>query len=980
MLADRDEREQALDPARSFIVEAPAGSGKTGLLVQRYLRLLGVVERPESIVAMTFMRKAAAEMKQRIYDALLAARDGSPPENDFELETRHLAVEALAQDQRKSWNLLFDPGRLQIQTIDSVSGMLARQMPVISEFGGESKIVEDARELYRRAARDTLRDLTEGDESSRELFHRLALHFDNDMQRLEIQVAGMLEKRDQWEFLGSSEQLPLIADFRELLNRARHALDRVFRRTGKIDFAELTRAARKALGTPEKPTDLLYALDYRIEHLLVDEFQDTSRAQYELLDALTGQWSDGDGRTLFLVGDPMQSILRFREAEVGLFLRCWALERLGSVRLTPLRLATNFRSTAPILEWVEKQFAAIMPEDDRRLGAVKFRHSVASRRSAGAAPQLTSFIEDNGRAEASEIVRILKKTPANHTVGILVRSRAHVNNILPALRSAGIAYQAIGIDQLAGEQHVLDVISLARAISHTGDRVSWLACLRAPWCGLTLADLAALAEGQPAQTILDLLSDPERMARLSPEGRTRAIRTAEILRDAAGNFGRVPLRKLVETTWCALGGPAALQAANQHADVDTILDLLEDLEEGGVIRDFSLLGPRLEFLYAKPSSEESRVQVMTIHSAKGLEFDTVIVPQLQKETRSSDRELLVWTEETQADGSLMLAIAPQPAKGEADAGYKEICAEIDKKELHELGRLFYVACTRARNELFLLANVRTKKNGAECGKPSGTTFLGLIWNSVEEQFQEKLRSRVPVQQLLLPLKDDRPRTVLARLPAEWQPLRLDTPVREEPPLRRAAASARKTTFEWAGDTSRHVGTVVHELLKRYRPELGFRQLPLIVKSELLRLGVPAAEEGEASARVLRAFTKTLDSERGRWILESRAEEHSEWPIAGRIAMGHQDRLVSGTIDRVFRDEQNRLWIIDFKIGQHKGGKRDEFLDEEQRRYRDQLESYATLLSRIARGSIWLGLYFPLLDGWREWAFAEEAVAAGYPGE
>ena len=65
-------------------------------------------------------------------------------------------------------------------------------------------------------------------------------------------------------------------------------------------------------------------LDYRIEHLLVDEFQDTSRAQYELLDALTGQWSDGDGRTLFLVGDPMQSILRFREAEVGLFLRCWA--------------------------------------------------------------------------------------------------------------------------------------------------------------------------------------------------------------------------------------------------------------------------------------------------------------------------------------------------------------------------------------------------------------------------------------------------------------------------------------------------------------------------------------------------------------------------------------------------------------------------------------------------------------------------------
>lgn len=100
MLADFDEREKALDPSRSFIVEAPAGSGKTGLLVQRFLRLLGVVERPESIVAMTFMRKAAAEMKGRIYESLLAARDGLPVENDFDQKTRDLAIGALAQDRK----------------------------------------------------------------------------------------------------------------------------------------------------------------------------------------------------------------------------------------------------------------------------------------------------------------------------------------------------------------------------------------------------------------------------------------------------------------------------------------------------------------------------------------------------------------------------------------------------------------------------------------------------------------------------------------------------------------------------------------------------------------------------------------------------------------------------------------------------------------------------------------------------------------
>ena len=128
--------------------------------------------------------------------------------------------------------------------------------------------------------------------------------------------------------------------------------------------------------------------------------------------------------------------------------------------------------------------------------------------------------------------------------------------------------------------------------------------------------------------------------------------------------------------------------------------------------------------------------------------------------------------------------------------------------------------------------------------------------------------------------------------------------------------------------------------------------------------------------MLRAFTKTLGSERGRWILETARRRTFEWPIAGRI----QDRLVSGTIDRVFRDERDRLWIVDFKIGQHKGGKLDKFLDEEQRRYREQMESYAILLSRIARRADMAWTIFPLLDGWREWAFIEEAVAAGYAGE
>ncbi len=161
MTPDARQREEALDAKRSFIVEAPAGSGKTGLLTQRFLRLLSEVDRPESIVAMTFTRKAAAEMKERIHTALLDAERGQIAADEHKERTRQLALSALAQDGKKGWNLLADTSQLQIQTIDSLCAMLTRQMPVVSEFGGAGKVVEDARELYRLAARETLRDLTE---------------------------------------------------------------------------------------------------------------------------------------------------------------------------------------------------------------------------------------------------------------------------------------------------------------------------------------------------------------------------------------------------------------------------------------------------------------------------------------------------------------------------------------------------------------------------------------------------------------------------------------------------------------------------------------------------------------------------------------------------------------------------------------------------------------------------------------------------
>ncbi|HZQ55707.1 MAG TPA: UvrD-helicase domain-containing protein [Bryobacteraceae bacterium] len=976
-ISDDKERQLALDPGRSFIVEAPAGSGKTGLLVQRILRLLSVVERPESVVAMTFTRKAAAEMRERVQQALEQAAKNTPTPNGYEQRTRELALAALKQDSKHSWNLLADGSRLQIQTIDSLCAMLTRQMPVVSEFGGAADVVEDATELYRIAARNTLRVLAESEEQDRQLLHRISLHFDNDLAAVERQIARMLAQRDQWRWLVSEQQDGLAGCFCELLHRAERTLRDVFRQRSTVDFTEVTRAAIKALGTPEQPSDLLYWLDYRIEHLLVDEFQDTSRAQYDLIEHLTGQWSEGDDRTLFLVGDPMQSIYRFREAEVSLFLRCWEKRQLGSVRLVSVRLTTNFRSRPEIVEWTQKTFAPIMCEDNWQHSAVKLRPAEAARPRGKVDPQLIPFLGDNGQEEARAIVEIINEARGKGTVAILVRSRSHITAILPALRRAGIRYEAVEIDELGNEQHIFDLVSLTRALVHAGDRLAWLACLRAPWCGLTLADLSALAEGQPQRTIFDLLSDPDRIASLTPDGRSRALRVQEILSAAIANVGRMLLRDLVEQTWIALGGPAILGEPNQQDDVDTFLNLIESLEEGGIIRDFSLLQQRLECLYAKPAPGADCVRVMTIHGAKGLEFDTVIVPKLGAPPRPRENDLLIWTEVLQEDGTTAFYVAPQPQKGADDQAYQFISDEIKLKETEELKRLFYVACTRAKNELYLLGNVEFKKDGKSYQKPKSNTFLGLAWGQFEPEFAGLLRRRVPVQASLFANGNaGTPATILRRLPASWHSPRLEPSVRWEPELQRVAASARKVTYEWVSDTGRHVGTIVHELLKRAAREgMGawnrdrVAALAPVIVSELRRLGVPRTEEAKAVGEVIRAVANTLASERGRWVLHAHAEARSEWAIGGRLG----DKLIAGVVDRAFRDEEGRYWIVDYKTSEHQGSGLEAFLNEEQRRYRTQLDNYAALLSKLGKKPVWLGLYFPLLDAWREWQFEEEAV-------
>jgi ATP-dependent exoDNAse (exonuclease V) beta subunit len=183
-----------------------------------------------------------------------------------------------------------------------------------------------------------------------------------------------------------------------------------------------------------------------------------------------------------------------------------------------------------------------------------------------------------------------------------------------------------------------------------------------------------------------------------------------------------------------------------------------------------------------------------------------------------------------------------------------------------------------------------------------------------------------------------------------------------------AAATPTVEFDWATETARHVGTVVHRELQRVArdgapcdpADPGIRQR---WEYELAELGVPPELRSASLARVASAIERALAHERGRWLLAaSHRDSATELELTGRVG----GDLVRVVIDRTFVDATGVRWIVDYKTSRHEGAGLEEFLDREQQRYRPQLERYAALMRRLGPEPVRLGLYFPLLEAWREW--------------
>lgn len=918
---DAAERQRALDITQSWIVEAPAGSGKTGLLIQRYLKLLAAVEQPEAVLALTFTNKATAEMRNRVLEVLDRAAEGLPAAeaDPFERQTRALALDVLRQDDTRGWRLRTQPHRLNIRTIDSLCGEIARSLPVLSGGIGLARPVPDAGDLYATAARRVFLRFGGNDASLNQAIGSVLLQRDGNLPECEALLAEMLGSREQWGELvplqaellndatldsevrprldaalesaicsaltevkqccgedalrelaevahelqeaegynaqpnplqgcvtgsapgmavadlthwkalagllttksggwrqgmnvnqvgmripkhtkdhllalidhlqGDPALLPALCALRELpperypdeqwrmakalfqlLRQALIELKLLFAEREVCDFPELSINARAALRDPEN-SERLAAGSMRLQHLLVDEMQDTSSSQYELLESLTGSW-DGRSQTVFLVGDPKQSIYLFRQARVERFLSSMRTGRLGGIPLGRLQLTANFRSGAILVGEFNTVFQQVFAGAD---GGVGYTPADAVRQPKDgeelrwntdplpAATDREERLADRRRADREEAETIAKlahdwrKRPLPQgrrdpwKIAVLVRARSHVFQVTRKLAEAGVHFRAVEIERLDEKPEVLDALALTRALLHPADRVAWLAVLRAPWCGLSLRDLHTLAAGDQPEHRHGALRGPfrERLTLLPAAAQARAERTLDVLDEAVAQRGRAPVAQAVERAWMSLGGDLCVDAL-ARANVQRYLDLLQEIESRGEPLDAHRLKHHLQRLFAEPSPATDAVDVMTIHKAKGLEWDLVLVPGMQKGGGRNAFKLLDWMElpTRGKDARAQVLLAPIPARGdEAGTLNGYLRKQRAKQEGAELKRLLYVVTTRARTSLQLFASPRHTATGGFEQKDG--SLLRAAAEAVPQALLSKPQALLPKPQVVV---------------------------------------------------------------------------------------------------------------------------------------------------------------------------------------------------------------------------------------
>ena len=851
-----------------------------------------------------------------------------------------------------------------------------------------------------------------------------------------------------------------------LLRRAVGELQVVFAEAAAADYTEVAQIAQSVLrGEDGFPSDAAQNVADGIRHLLVDEFQDTSRRQHQLLARLIAAWPEREGRTCFVVGDPMQSIYFFRDADAELFPR---VEHFGlevpndsPLRFGSVTLSANFRTAAPLVREINEIFAKVFDADDgsgvRFAEAQPFRDDLAQQglylvaqstlqmelhldfepkavpfqardSNSGRKNEIAAQRQAAHEKQVADIVGLIRgyqdrvsqvrAAGGKFRIAVLGRTRKALAPIAHALREAKIPFRAVELEELKQRPEIIDAIAVVRALLNPQDRVAWLGVLRAPWCGLSLADLHILTSADDeeikSRAVPELLV--ERTELLSAEGRTaaervlHAIQRAERLRFAhpAASPGT-----WLERVWLLLGGAHCVDAT-ARANVDLLWRSLDKLAAGEPELLGHALDAALDKLTAQPdpvADSDCGVQLMTIHKSKGLEFEVVIVPELHALARRGKREMLSWLERglppeaspRNADCSGEITeflVAPFQSKGAGSGAAKRwVDCVRNERESQESRRILYVAATRAREELHFFArpSFRVGDGGLLELAPPSNSLLATAWPAFEAVIRERFdvwRATVAAQEEASVTldsiaasagdgSDDLPKpTIMRRLTPTFSvaPAERDAPAGEAPFF----GAGRLYERHEGGLLSRALGKAVHALLQQLaqlfaaQPQqaalaalAGFAPR---IATEVRRAGVNAEEAARIAQQAIDIALRAAAEPIGQWILSPHDDAANEIRWTGVVS----GKVRTVQVDRMFRaadapqigaaSEQNTWWIIDYKTAHEEGLNPASALPELRRIFAPQIEAYAKLLRNLHGTDIPIraGLYYPrmsLLDWW-----------------
>ncbi len=436
---------------------------------------------------------------------------------------------------------------------------------------------------------------------------------------------------------------------------------------------------------------------------------------------------------------------------------------MGDLSLGSLRLTANFRSQSELVDAFNEDFSLLFPRETTEADPEEVPYveaqAVRGRSKSGARSvvwhaHVLDPDEDaklarqrQARAEAEQVRAIIEDWRARPLpegrsapwkIAVLVRSRNLLGDIVTELKDetkGAIPFRAVDIEPLGERQEVLDLFALTRALLHPADRVAWFAVLHAPWCGLGLADLHVLAGADDPAWAERCVQDAvaERGDLLSEESCARLMRVWPVLRAAGEQRVGLTTSQWVERTWRSLGGDVYLKSA-EIANARRYLQLLDEVEEQAGTMDLGLLKRRLNRLFAESAAEAGAVDLMTIHGAKGLEWDVVIVPGLERKPQADRERLLNWSEIDSSDaGAAHMVLAPIAERGEGSKELNAWLKDIGRaREAAERKRLFYVACTRAQEELHLFASPKVNAKGEVV--PTAGSLLATAWPAAERHF------------------------------------------------------------------------------------------------------------------------------------------------------------------------------------------------------------------------------------------------------